>query len=167
MKRLTTKHFLSFLAIIVTALFAIIIGSSYRIGSLSNMGPGFFPVAIGVLMATVGFLHLLSKDSTEKEQEDEADGHIVSNKEYADKKEKIIRSFIPFLLIFISVIIFIYAGRKFGLVIGTFSLCFISSFADKENSFKSSLILSIALTLLCVVIFKWFLRIPFPLFGSL
>jgi len=35
-------------------------GSRYSIGSLESMGPGFFPVSLGVLLVLVGALLLIS-----------------------------------------------------------------------------------------------------------
>jgi hypothetical protein len=39
---------------------ALAVGATYDIGTLNNMGPGFFPVALGVLMMLVGLGMLIS-----------------------------------------------------------------------------------------------------------
>ena len=36
---------------------AAFVSSHYRVGTLTSMGPGFFPVALGVLLAVMGGLH--------------------------------------------------------------------------------------------------------------
>src|ERR1700680_2382950 len=35
---------------------AAIVGSRYNIGSLTRMGPGFFPTVLGILLAVIGVL---------------------------------------------------------------------------------------------------------------
>ncbi|WP_442581644.1 tripartite tricarboxylate transporter TctB family protein [Mesorhizobium sp. ASY16-5R] len=47
-------------AVLVFAVVMVYFASRYHIGDLSNMGPGYFPVLIGVLLAVVGMVNLLA-----------------------------------------------------------------------------------------------------------
>ncbi|MGN6703835.1 MAG: tripartite tricarboxylate transporter TctB family protein, partial [Burkholderiaceae bacterium] len=42
---------------------AVMKGFQYKIGSLSRMGPGYFPVAVGVVLAVMGILIALGARS--------------------------------------------------------------------------------------------------------
>lgn len=47
-------------AVVLFAVVMVYLASRYHIGDLSNMGPGYFPVLIGVLLAVVGLVNLLA-----------------------------------------------------------------------------------------------------------
>ena len=47
-------------AVLVFAVVMVYFASRYHIGDLSNMGPGYFPVLIGVLLAVVSMVNLLA-----------------------------------------------------------------------------------------------------------
>lgn len=47
-------------AVLLFAVVMVYLASRYHIGDLSNMGPGYFPVLIGVLLAVVGLVNLLA-----------------------------------------------------------------------------------------------------------
>lgn len=158
MRKINKQQLLSFVIVEGMAIFAIVHGLSYQIGTLSNMGPGFFPVALGVLMMITGVFLLFSVDPDVHDDDDEG---RPSAKSIVKERSR------TFLIILMSVICFIVIGNNFGLVPGTFLLCFIASFADKQNSIRSALVISVMLTLVCVAVFSWFLRIPFPLFGAI
>ena len=46
--------------LIVVGLAAVYAGVGYRVGELAHMGPGFFPVALGALLALTGLLIAVS-----------------------------------------------------------------------------------------------------------
>ena len=54
---------------------AAVIGTSYKVGTLTQMGPGFFPVCLGVMMAIMGVLIALAARAGAKAGADIMDAH--------------------------------------------------------------------------------------------
>lgn len=159
MRNIGKQQLLSFVIVECIGIFAVLHGMTYRIGSLSNMGAGFFPVVIGALMMITGVAILLSSDP--ETDSDGEDGPLPGVMQVLRQRAR------PLLLVLVAVLSFIVVGQRFGLVPGTFLLGVIASFADKKNSIKNALAIAVFLTFLCVAVFIWFLNVPFPLFGAL
>ena len=64
-----------------------------------------------------------------------------------------------------GVVAFAVLGRYGGLVPATFASVFIAALGDRKNSLLASLVLAAAMTVVCVVVFWWLLKIQLPLFG--
>jgi hypothetical protein len=127
---------------------AILQGRTYSVGSLVRMGPGFFPVALGALLLLVGAVIAFSaKSGIAPEQEK----HLAPE-------------WRGWICITASIAAFVILGRYGGLVPATFAVVFISALGDRQNTFRSALILSLAMVALCIGIFWWALRMQFPLF---
>lgn len=122
-------------------------GANYQVGTLARMGPGFFPAAIGVLLAFTGILIAMggigkTRDDTEKGLPPEWRGWIC---------------------IVGSVIAFIVLGMYTGLLPATFAIVFISALGDRKNTIKAAALLSLAMTAIAVIVFWWALQLQFPL----
>lgn|SRR5690554_4993671 len=124
-------------------------GSSYTLGSLSRMGPGFFPVALGALLVFLGVVLLFASGLSE---DDEEEDHIGSPE------------WRGWLCIIGGVVAFIVLGKYGGLVPATFALVFISALGDRTHTLLTALALSIFVTILGIVIFSWALELQFPMF---
>lgn len=124
-------------------------GSTYTMGSLSRMGPGYFPVALGVLLIFLGLLCLFSSGLSEDDEEDDHMGPPEWR---------------GWLCIISGVFAFIVLGKYGGLVPATLTLVFISALGDRTHTLLSALALSIFVTLIGVLIFSWGLELQFPLF---
>ncbi len=129
--------------------FAFYQGLSYQVGTLAEMGPGFFPVALGVLLIAIGIGIVLTQSSS------------LAVKKPAWARLPRPRAFVPILG---SIAAFVVIGRFGGLVPATFAIVFISAFADRQNTLKGSLLLAFAMTAICVAVFWWALSLQFPLF---
>jgi hypothetical protein len=123
-------------------------GATYSVGTLSRMGPGYFPVALGVIMALAGI--------------------AISIKGYAATPEPHEKPLPPewkaWILISASVIAFVVLAEYLGLVPATFAVVFISALADRDNTWKHALALSLAIVAVAVIVFWWALQIQLPLF---
>lgn len=122
-------------------------GLSYNVGTLTRMGPGFFPVAIGIVLALVGVAIFATAKAS---QPDPAE-------------PKLAPEWRGWSLIVLSLVAFIVLGIYGGLLPATVAVVFISAMADRQNTIKSAIILSLILTVVCVVVFWWALDMPFPL----
>lgn len=123
-------------------------GASYSVGSLTQMGPGFFPVALGVLLTLCGVALLIAT--------------TVSSP--SEQKEQLRPEWAAWGYILGGIAAFVVLGKYGGLVPATFALVFISALADHQNTLRSALTLSLAMVSLTVVVFWWALQLQFPLF---
>ena len=124
-------------------------GGNYTLGSLSRMGPGYFPVALGVLLALTG----VAIAATAR----------FSGREGAAKV--LPPEWRGWACIALSIVAFVVLGKYGGLLPATFAIVFISALADRDNTWKSALILSIAMSVICVVVFWWALKMQLDLFA--
>lgn len=127
------------------------IGSTYSIGSLRQMGAGYFPVAIGVLMLLVGVGMVFS---TWLERSPKPSDLISGRAEWRGWS-CIVGGLIAFLIL----------GRYGGFVPATAAVVFISALGDRSNSIGRALVLAAGMVVVLVVVFWWALQMTFPLFG--
>ena len=128
---------------------AILQGRTYSMGTLSRMGPGFFPVSLGVILALAGAAIALSARFAEREAEEKA----------------LPPEWRGWFCISLSIVAFVVLGKYGGLVAATFAIVFISALGDRQNTIKSALVLAVAIVVICLVVFWWALQMQFPLFG--
>jgi hypothetical protein len=129
---------------------AIWAGMSYRIGTLVHMGPGFFPVALGVILALTGVAIMI--------------GAAAAAAVPGEKEENLRPEWRGWICISLSIVAFVILGHYGGLLPATFAVVFISALGDRQNTIKSALLLSIVMCALCVLIFWYALQMQFPLF---
>ncbi len=132
--------------------------SSYTIGSGARMGPGYFPLVLGVLLAFLGGLITFKA--------------LVVETQDGDK----IGSFAWRPLFFIIVANLVFGAMigglpsiglpPLGLVIGIYALTFISSFAGDEFSFKEVAVLATVLAVMSYLAFIVLLKLQFPVWPA-
>ena len=123
----------------------------YPMGTLSHMGPGYFPVIVGGALAVLGLAIIgtaLGKPSLS--------GDVQADKSAGPEWR-------GWGCIVLANLAFIVLGRYGGLIPATFAIVFISALGDRENTFKSALVLALVMVAVCVVIFAWALKLQFPL----
>ena len=118
--------------------------AGYQMGSSVRMGPAYFPVVLGGLLAFLGLLVLL--DSVVEEGSKIAKFH-----------------FRPLLFIAISSLAFAYLLKPLGLVLASVALVFISAYGGHEFKWKEVAIMSVVLAIFSVVVFVKGLSLPFPI----
>lgn len=123
-------------------------GRTYEIGTLSRMGPGYFPTALGVILALIGAAIFVMAGVGAPPAE----------------KKSLPPEWRSWILICSSVVAFVVIGLYGGLVPATFAIVFISALADRQNTVKNALLLSAAMVVISVVVFWWALELVFPLF---
>lgn len=134
----------------VLGLGVVLQGSTYTMGSLSRMGPGYFPIALGALLIFLGVVLLFSSGLSEDDEDDEQD---FGTPEWRG-----------WLCIIAGVIAFIVLGQYGGLVPATFALVFISALGDRTHTLLTAFALSAFVTVLGILIFAWALELQFPMF---
>ncbi len=134
----------------------------YHVGSLRQMGSGFFPVVLGVLLALVG-LALLATTPRER-------GGGPAPEPPAPGPEHAHLSGPPvqwrgWLCILGGVAAFVALGEHGGLVPASFASVFIAALGDRANRVRDAALLALAMTVFGVVVFHYGLHILLPLFG--
>jgi len=129
-------------------------GFGYNVGTPARMGPGFFPVSVGLLLALTGLLIALSARSV-KPQPAPGHGHGHGHS-LPDLRGSI--------CIILSVLAFLLFGIYGGLVPATFAIVFISALGDRENTVTQAVLLALAMCMVSVIVFWWALRLQLPLF---
>jgi hypothetical protein len=132
---------------ILIGLGAVVAGRTYKIGTLSAMGSGFFPVALGVILILTGLAIAFSSGGKA------AAGQTAQP---ADLRGP--------LCIVLGIVAFIVLGVYGGLLPAAFAIVFISALGDRDNTWKSALVLALAMLAVCVIVFWWALNLQFPLF---
>ena len=132
---------------ILIGLAAVYVGTRYQLGTLARMGPGFFPTAVGAILAAIGLAIALGARPAAVEAgahspfDWRAWGGIIG-----------------------GTVAFIVLGEYGGLVPATFAIVFISAMGDRDTSLKQAFWLAAGMVAIAVVVFWWALQLQFDLF---
>lgn len=128
----------------------------YDIGSLRDMGPGYYPLLLGSVMIIIGGLLIFQKEkssfSTAQNTSADSSSGASSRRKYA-----------PLYLI-AGLVAFIVLGRYGGLIPATFFLVLLGAISDKKNSPKDIILLAAGTSVVCGIVFNLLVDIQFPLF---
>ena len=157
MNKWTKDHSGGVLLIAVGAA-VVIAGVGYGMGSLRQMGSGFFPVVLGVLMALVGVALLATApraaDAATAEPPPET-AHLAGP----------VVQWRGWLCILGGVLAFVVLGEHGGLVPAAFAAVFIAALGDRSNSVRAAAALAALMTALGVLVFHYGLHLLLPLFA--
>ena len=136
------------LFLMAVAAFAYWQGFDLPRGSLRAMGPGMLPMALAFMVGTGGLLMV-----------------IYSFFEAGPRLERwSLRG--PFF-IFGGIIVFALLIRSCGLMVAGPASMIFAMLASDEFEWKEATIFSIAMTIICILLFKTLLRLPIPVIGTL
>ena len=152
------KDFFSGLMFIVVGAAFALGASSYSIGTGARMGPGYFPLILGVLLAVLGCAIAVKSMITPT-----PDGDKVGK--FAWK---------PLFFIITANLVFgacigglpMIGLKPLGLIVGIYLLTYIASHAGDEHKFKEVAILATVLALLSCVAFIVLLKLQFPVWPA-
>jgi len=128
----------------------------YNLGTLARMGPGYFPFAIGVLIALCGILLVFTAKKTPSFGEEAEAALVGHNHGIPDLRGA--------ACIILGTVLFFFAGEYLGLLPATFCIVFVSALGDRSNSVLQAFLLALAMVVIAVVIFWWALQVQMPLF---
>ena len=124
--------------------FAIWATTHYQMGTAVRMGPAYFPVLLGGLLAVLGLIVLVGSFAIE--------GPPVPA-----------FSFRPLILISVACVLYGYLMKPLGLVGATAALVFVSALGGHEFKWKEVTILYVILIVFSILVFVKGLTLPFPL----
>jgi hypothetical protein len=143
------KDFVGGTLVLLIGIGAMVQGRTYSIGTLNHMGPGYFPVALGAILAGIGGVMLIA-------------AYLSQTGETAEQKPPQWRGW---LCIILGVVAFPIVGKYGGFVPATFTIVFISALGEPENTLRGIVTLALVMVAFCIGVFWWGLNIQFPLFG--
>jgi hypothetical protein len=126
---------------------AILEARHYNLGTLFHMGPGFFPIILGVVMTCLGLLIALVAATGGAEDE-----LVMPKPEWR-----------AWGCILVGPIAFIILGNYGGLIPATFACVFISAIGDRESTLLSSILLATGVTFFGVLLFSYLLQVSLPM----
>jgi Tripartite tricarboxylate transporter TctB family len=130
------------------AIAAIWIGQNYQLGTSERMGPGYFPTALGSILAIFGVVSL--------------------GRSFVRPGEAISAiAWRPLALVLGSTVLFGLLLPRAGLLIALPCLIVVSALASRKSRFDlTSIAALVGLVAFCVVVFVKGLGVPMPLIGN-
>lgn len=132
--------------------------TNYTIGEGARMGPGYFPLMLGIVLAIIGAFVIFESLVVETE-----DGEKIGK--FAWKP--------LFFIIFANVLFGVMIGGlpaigfpSMGLIVGIYVLTFVAALAGEEFKLKEVAILATFLAILSYGAFVWLLSLQFPVWPS-
>jgi putative tricarboxylic transport membrane protein len=123
-------------------------GTTYPIGTLRQMGPGFFPVSLGILLILLGLIIAATAMNAAGEDRSPVDLRAQLR---------------GWLCIIAGPVLFIVLGQIGGLLPAAFSCVFVSALGDRDNGIKNSAVLAAGITVFGILLFSYLLKIPMPI----
>lgn len=143
MRHRDTQDLVGGLALAALGLFAAYYANeNYDIGDLRRMGPGFFPVSLGLTLAALGVLVALPAWFRQ--------GPVIRP------------AWLTLGLVMLSLVVFSFTLKTLGVVFATMIAVLISSMADRGVSWKSRLLLCTGIAALTYLIFVLGLSMVLP-----
>ena len=153
MNKLTKDHVGGAL-LLATGLGVVIAGVGYGMGSLRQMGSGFFPVVLGALLALIGAVLLASAGRVSGAEPPAEMAHLVGP----------VVQWRGWLCIVGGVLSFVVLGEHGGLVPASFVSVFVAALGDRGNGWRAAAGLAAVMTVLGVAVFHFGLHLLLPLF---
>ena len=148
----TRRDYYAGALMVLIGLAAASMGTTYGIGSLTDMQSGFFPLALGVILVLLGLVIAGTATGVRK---------LAA----PDKSATAAPEWRGWIAIIAGIIAFVVLGRWGGFLPATFAITFISALGDRDNGWRGALGLATAISIIGVVVFRWALEVQLPLFG--
>jgi hypothetical protein len=129
-------------------------GSSYGLGTLSQMEPGFFPAAIGIGMILVGAAIAATGNKGA------AEGMALPDDPLHHTPTKV--DWRSWIAIVGSVGLFMALAEYVGLLPAIFACVFVAALGSRTTSPIQALVLAICVTIFSIALFSYGLKIPIP-----
>lgn len=139
-----TKDIVGGLAMTALGLFAAGYGyTEYELGELTRMGPGYFPLGLGLLMAAMGLL--------------------IAIPAFFREGEPIHVEWKTFGLVVVSIGVFALLLKVLGLILATVVAVFISSLADNDMTWRARGIVAVSIAFVTWLVFGFGLSMVLPM----
>lgn len=121
---------------------------SLPMGSLTNMGPGFFPATLCIILAALGTILVITS--------------------MFEARQPAFSAFAWRALLTISAGVLFFGAfiRETGLALAVFVTAFVVSLAASETRPLMAAAIGVVLSAFCVIVFIYGIRLPLPVIGS-
>ncbi len=138
------RNFLAGLLLVGFGLGALLIARTYTMGTAFRMGSGYFPVMLASLLIVIGI--------------------IVACLAFRSGEVKLPKvAWRPLIMVSAAVALFGLIIKGAGLLLATFAMVVVSRLARPGYPWIETVVLGVALSVLCAAIFYFGLRIQMPL----
>lgn len=141
------KDFWSGIMFVAFASVALLAARGYSLGSAGRMGPGYFPLLLGSVLAFIGLI-LIVRSAV-------VDGDAITRMQI-----------LPLAIIAAAVVLFGILLQPFGLVISLGLVTLVSAFASRESKPLEVSALMFTLLAFATGVFVYGLRLPLPLWPA-
>lgn len=124
------------LLVVAVGVFSLFEASRFAIGTAARMGPGYFPFILGLLMIGLGLAIALIEPPTPGKQNDTDPAYR------------------PLLFVLGAMLAFALLVEGLGFAAAVALATFLGAKADRNTSLLTAAILSIAVTGICLVVFR-------------
>ena len=153
-----TKDRLGGALLVAAGLAAMLAGAGYGMGTLRQMGSGFYPATLGALLALIGAVLLATASRAPDAQLAGAPAETAHLSGPAVQWR-------GWLCILGGALAFVVLGQHGGLVPASFASVFVAALGDRRNSLRDATLLAALMTVLGVVVFHYGLHLLLPLFA--
>jgi hypothetical protein len=142
------KDFWTGIMFLAFAAVALMAAHGYALGTAGRMGPGYFPMLLGGVLALLGF--------------------ILVVRSFAIDGEGVTRlHLLPLIVIAIAVCLFGLLIERLGLVVSLVAVTIVSALASRESRPVEYTALALVLAAFSVGVFVYALRLPLPVWPAL
>jgi hypothetical protein len=128
---------------------AMVFSRGLTIGTAAKMGPGYFPFALGLLLAVLGAVLLW--------------GSVLQARDLQSWPSVQLK---PLAIVLVSVFLFSQTLKPFGLLLSTALLVVMVSRASHEFRWREALANAAALVFIVLVVFVYFLKFQIPVWPA-
>jgi hypothetical protein len=128
---------------------AMALATEYQIGTAAKMGPGYFPFVLGAFLAGLGIILVIRSFLDTQGGKEGPSFHLK-----------------PLALVLSSVVVFSLLLRPLGLLGSTVLLVLLSSLGSHEFRLKEALLNGVALVIVVLVVFVYFLEFQVPVWPA-
>ena len=142
------KDFYAGLLFLLVGILVLSIARRYSLGAASNMGPGYFPAALAILLMVLG-------------------GVLVIRSFWGAREGMESPSLRPTVLILGGSLMFGLLIRPAGLIISVLVMVLIAAMASRRISLMAAVLLSAGLAVGSTLVFVYLLGQPIPVLGDI
>ena len=147
---LRKKDFYGGLLVALLGAGVVLNSTTYDIGTLMHMGPGMFPLILGILLTVVGGLILVAGLAAPLDAEDHVLPPTMEWRGWG--------------CILGGPVMFIIFGEFLGMIAGAFMCVFVAALGDRTATVRGSATLALCVAIAGSFLFSYVLKVPFPLF---
>lgn len=137
---------------VLTGLLFVLIGGAfalgaadYGMGSARRMGPGYFPIVLGILLCGMGLI-------------------LAGKSLWKQRPQQISRIYLrPLLALCASILAFAALIDEAGLIAACLACVLIAGLASAETRWRETILIAIGMAAFSALVFKMFLGLPFRL----